>query len=157
MCASNAFLSSVGVQIYAFGHRRWPDVVKAQAVAETLRPGATVNAMAVRFGVQPNQSRLGDAWRRTALWSCKWRMIIHGEKPMTSADGCSRWRRVALILATICLSGCVTGASEVDSLGACPPVVGYSRAFQERAAEELALLPESSAVAEMLSDYAVMR
>ncbi len=39
----------------------------------------------------------------------------------------------------------------------CPPVVGYSRQFQVRAAEEMGLLPEGSAVAEMLSDYAVMR
>lgn len=39
----------------------------------------------------------------------------------------------------------------------CPPVVEYSREFQEQAAEELALLPEGSAIAEMLSDYAVMR
>jgi hypothetical protein len=43
------------------------------------------------------------------------------------------------------------------SLGACPPVVEYSRNFQARAAKELALLPEGSAIAEMISDYAVMR
>jgi hypothetical protein len=36
-------------------------------------------------------------------------------------------------------------------------MVEYSRAFQERSAEELTLLSEGSAVAEMLSDYAVMR
>ncbi|TCP58363.1 hypothetical protein EV663_1332 [Rhodovulum bhavnagarense] len=76
---------------------------------------------------------------------------------MKPNDGCSRLRRVALALATIWLSGCATGASEVASPGACPPVVEYSRAFQEQAAEELALLPEGSAIAEMLSDYAVMR
>lgn len=39
----------------------------------------------------------------------------------------------------------------------CPPVVEYSRDVKARAAEELALLPEGSATAEMLSDYAVMR
>ena len=39
----------------------------------------------------------------------------------------------------------------------CPSVVEYSREFQARAAEELALLPEGSAVAEMLADYAAMR
>jgi hypothetical protein len=36
-------------------------------------------------------------------------------------------------------------------------VVEYGREFQARAAEELALLPQGSALAEMLSDYAVMR
>jgi hypothetical protein len=36
-------------------------------------------------------------------------------------------------------------------------VVEYGREFQARAAEDLALLPQGSAVAEMLSDYAVMR
>jgi hypothetical protein len=51
---------------------------------------------------------------------------------MTSAEGCSRLRRVALILATICLSGCATGASDDDGLGACPPVVEYSREFRAR-------------------------
>ena len=39
----------------------------------------------------------------------------------------------------------------------CPPVIEYSREFQARAAEELALLPEKSAIPEMLSDYDVMR
>ncbi|TCO68279.1 hypothetical protein EV655_1293 [Rhodovulum euryhalinum] len=76
---------------------------------------------------------------------------------MTRNGGCSRRRRAALVLATIWLSGCTMGASDVVSLGAYPPAVEYSREFQARAAEELALLPEGSAVAEILADYAVMR
>jgi hypothetical protein len=36
-------------------------------------------------------------------------------------------------------------------------VVEYSREFQARAADELDLLPDGSAIAEMLSDYSVMR
>ena len=63
MCATNAFLRSLGVEIHASGHRRWPDEVKAQAVAETLRAGSTVKEVAVRFGVQPNQL---SAWRGQA-------------------------------------------------------------------------------------------
>ncbi|SDE95585.1 transposase [Paracoccus isoporae] len=63
MCATHAFLRSLGVEIYGSEHRRWPDEVKAQAVAETLRPGATVHAVAARFGVQANQL---SAWLRLA-------------------------------------------------------------------------------------------
>lgn len=40
---------------------------------------------------------------------------------------------------------------------ACPPVVEYTRELQARAADELDLLPEGSAIAEMLADYSVMR
>jgi hypothetical protein len=72
-------------------------------------------------------------------------------------NGCLRLRRVALVLATIWLGGCAMVSSDVGGHGACPPVVEYGREFQSRAAAELALLPEGSAIAEMLADYAVMR
>ena len=76
---------------------------------------------------------------------------------MTSNAGC--WKRplAVLAIATSLLGGCATVGSETGGSGACAPVIEYSREFQARAAEELALLPEGSAVAEMLSDYAVMR
>lgn len=76
---------------------------------------------------------------------------------MKRNDGYSQRRLVVLGLVTILLSGCATGSSSGGRLGPCPPVVEYSREFQARAAEELESLPERSAVAEMLSDYAVMR
>ena len=76
---------------------------------------------------------------------------------MTSNAGCSRRRRVVLALATSLLGGCATGVSEPIVVAACPPVVEYSREFQARAAEELALLPEGSMIVDMLSDCAVMR
>ncbi|NKX41349.1 transposase, partial [Rhodobacteraceae bacterium R_SAG2] len=55
MCATNSFLRSLGVEIYASGHRRWSDNAKAQVVADTLEVGATVNAVAERYGILPNQ------------------------------------------------------------------------------------------------------
>ena len=63
MCATNSFFRSLGVEIYASGHRRWSDTAKAQAVADTLEVGATVNAGAERYGILPYQL---SAWRRLA-------------------------------------------------------------------------------------------
>ena len=76
---------------------------------------------------------------------------------MMSNARCWRQQRAALVIVTGLLSGCATVRSENGRLATCPPVVDYGREFQARADEELALLPEGSAVAEMLSVYAVMR
>lgn len=48
--------------------------------------------------------------------------------------GLNERRRVALVLATIWLSGCATDASDLAGLGACPPVVEYNREIQSRVA-----------------------
>ena len=77
--------------------------------------------------------------------------------PMTHNDGCSRRRLAVLAITTSLLSGCATVRSEDGRLATCPPMVEYGREFQARAAEELVRLPDGSAIAEMLSDYAVMR
>ncbi len=70
---------------------------------------------------------------------------------------CWKQQLAALAIATSLLSACATVGSDGAGPGVCPPVFEYSREFQARAAEELALLPEGSTIAEMLSDYAVMR
>jgi hypothetical protein len=57
----------------------------------------------------------------------------------------------------ISLTDCATVASKPGVTTVCPPVVEYHRDFHARAADELDLLPEGSAIAEMLSDYSVMR
>lgn len=76
---------------------------------------------------------------------------------MMSNAGCWTRRLVVLAIATTWVSGCATVHSENDRLATCPPVVEYTREFLARAAEELGMLPDGSAIAEMLADYAVMR
>lgn len=71
--------------------------------------------------------------------------------------GCWKQQLAALAIATSLLSGCATVGSEPPIATVCPPVVEYSREFQSRAAEEVNSLPHVSAIAEMLSDYAVLR
>lgn len=44
-------------------NRKWPDEVKARVVAETLRPGVTVNEVADRHGVPANRV---SSWRTLA-------------------------------------------------------------------------------------------
>lgn len=76
---------------------------------------------------------------------------------MTSNAGCWRRRLAVLAIATISLTGCATVASDTRVATVCPPVVEYSREFQARAADELDLLPEGAAIAQILADYSVMR
>jgi hypothetical protein len=76
---------------------------------------------------------------------------------MTPSDGCSKPLLIALAIAASLLSACATGASEGAVAESCPPLVAYDRAFLERAADELELLREGSAIEQMLGDYAVMR
>ena len=76
---------------------------------------------------------------------------------MMSNDRCWRRRLAVLAIATSLLSGCGTVGSETGGFQTCAPVVGYSREFQARAAEEVVLLPDRSAIAAMLADYSVMR
>ena len=63
MCAIKSFLISLGVEFHPSGHRTWSEEAKAHLVAQTLEPGATVKAVAERYGVLANQL---SAWRRAA-------------------------------------------------------------------------------------------
>lgn len=55
------------------------------------------------------------------------------------------------------LTGCATAGSEPPIAALCPPVVEYSSERQARAANELVLLPDGSAIPEIHADYGVMR
>jgi hypothetical protein len=76
---------------------------------------------------------------------------------MTFSGECWRRRRVALAIVASLLGGCGTAGSDRLGSVACPPVVGYSAELQARAAAEVDALPAGSALAGLLSDYAVMR
>lgn len=60
-------------------------------------------------------------------------------------------------IATSLLSGSTTVGSEPGIANACPPVVEYIRVLRACAADELDLLPDGSAIAEMLEYYSVVR
>ncbi len=76
---------------------------------------------------------------------------------MMSNAGCWKRQLTVLAIATSLLSGCAADGSETGIVTVCPPVVEYSREVQTRANEELGVLPDGSAIAEMLADYGVLR
>jgi uncharacterized protein YceK len=76
---------------------------------------------------------------------------------MASNAGCWKRRLAVLAIITSVLIGCATLGSDGKPPGASPPLVEYSREFQARAAEKLAVLPENSAIMDMPGDHAVLR
>ena len=62
----------------------------------------------------------------------------------------------ALLIAMLLLSGCAADGSDRPGQ-LCPPVVKYSVADQDQAADEVETLSEASIVVRMLSNYAVLR
>jgi hypothetical protein len=76
---------------------------------------------------------------------------------MTCSGRCWRRRLAVLAIVVSSLSACGTLGFERATAVACPPVVDYGAGLQIQAAAELEALPQGSAVADLLSDYAVMR
>ena len=76
---------------------------------------------------------------------------------MPSTAGCWKPPAAAPLIAMLSLSGCAAGGSDSGGPGACPPVVEYTAAEQDRAAGEVEALPEGAMLVRMLADYAVLR
>ena len=76
---------------------------------------------------------------------------------MTFSARCWKRRLVVLAIVASLPSGCGTAGSDRSAAAVCPPVVEYGAELQAAAAAEVETLPEGSAVAVLLSDYAVMR
>lgn len=64
-----------------------------------------------------------------------------------------RWMLLALVLTL--LNACGTASSNPACV--CPPIKEYSRDFQKRLAEEIKATKETSAIMEVLMDYAKIR
>ena len=64
------FLRSLGVEFCADGRRRWSHDAKAYIVAETLKPGATVKAVAGKFGVNANRLSECAVWQKMGSLFC---------------------------------------------------------------------------------------
>ena len=86
-----------------------------------------------------------------------WSASKHRREAMTCSGRCWRRRLVVLAIVASLPSGCGTVGSDQPLAAACPPVVTYDAELQSRAAAEVEALPDGSAVAGLLSDYAVMR
>ncbi len=76
---------------------------------------------------------------------------------MTHNARCWRRRLAVLVIVTSWLIGCGVAGFETGGMEACPPVVDYSRAEQQRAVGEIASLPRDTVIIGWLSDYSVMR
>ena len=76
---------------------------------------------------------------------------------MTFSARC--WKRRLAVLAIVASlpTGCGLAGSDRSAAAVCPPVVEYGAELQAAAGADVETLPEGSAVAVLLSDYAVMR
>lgn len=106
MATTMEFLRDYGVEIRPNGQKRWPDEFKAQIVAEPLKPGATVNAVAARYGLRANHL---SEWRGRARDG---RLVL----PAVEDE--------AFCFAPLMLSEADPGAADPEGSSAVVPAVG---------------------------------
>ena len=139
---SYAACAATKAYVLALGEALHDELRPHGVIVTTLCPGHTATGFDAAAGATAPALR-----SVSKLWG----------EPMTCSGKCWRRRLAVLAIAASLPSGCGRAGSEYRTVAVCPPVVGYDAGFQERAAAEVEAFAESSAVAELLSDYALMR
>ena len=151
-------LGGIAVAIYA----RLDDWKRGPAVIAGLSRGSgRAASRASRFGWACSSPSCSCSCCRSAVPASgsagRWSASKLRREPLPFNAGCWSRRLVVLVIAASLPGGCGTARSDRPAGTVCSPIVDYGAELQVQAAAELQVLPEGSAIATLLGDYAVMR